>query len=143
MFHHIEKETEKMNPELTKLCVENCDKMIDSGLHRENYEEFVSKLFKEMGNSGDNYMHAAAGISGEAGEVMDAIKKHWAYGKPLDYVHIVEELGDILFYMTAMMNLMGVELIDIRSHNMLKLAKRYPGGKYSDMDAINRVDVVK
>lgn len=37
----------------------------------------------------------ATGVSGEAGELLDAVKKSVVYKKPLDRENVVEELGDL------------------------------------------------
>lgn len=106
------------------------------------YREFVCRLFVKKNVGNDGLMHAAAGISGEAGEVLDLIKKIWANGKPLDPETIdklIEELGDMMFYMQGMMNLLGVTPSDVRTMNVNKLDKRYPNG-YSDEAALARAD---
>ena len=105
-----------------------------------SYSEFVKDLFKDMGNDKHNLMHAVAGISGEAGELLDAIKKHWAYEKPLDMDNVIEELGDLEFYMQAMRQTLGVSRDYIIQQNMHKLMKRYSTGKYSDAQAQQRAD---
>ena len=105
-----------------------------------NYAEFVGDLFKDMGDEKANLLHAAVGISGEAGELLDSIKKHWAYGKDLDVNHVVEELGDILFYLQAMLNQIGVSAEYVVSENIYKLNKRYPTGAFSSEQAIARAD---
>ena len=84
-------------------------------------------------------LHAAVGVSGEAGELLDAIKKHVFYGKLLDRVNVVEELGDIEFYLQMMRTALGVEHHEIIEANVSKLSKRYPQG-YTDRDAIERYD---
>lgn len=104
------------------------------------HERLVQDLFKDMGSLRDNMMHAAAGISGEGGELLDAVKKHWAYGKPLDVENVVEELGDLEFYMRALRNLVGVTREHVLLANIVKLQKRYPQGKYSDQQAQDRAD---
>lgn len=104
------------------------------------YSQFVSALFK-IGNSMDEeYMHAALGICGEAGEVADAIKKHAVYGKELDRKNIVEELGDMRFYMQQVMNMLSISEAEVLQGNADKLAKRYPTGQYSNAAAIARAD---
>lgn len=106
----------------------------------ETYEMFVARLFAKKHTGNDGYMHAAAGLSGESGEVLDLIKKVWVYGKPLDRGKLIEELGDIMFYWQAAANLLGLSAHEIKRENMRKLNKRYPQG-YSDKAAIERVDV--
>lgn len=87
-----------------------------------------------------NLWHMATGISGEAGEVEDAIKKHVIYQKPLDVGNIKEELGDLLFYMSNLMQSVGLSFEDVLQHNIDKLSVRYASGKYSDTQAQQRAD---
>lgn len=103
------------------------------------YAGFVTERFKQMESEILTQLHAAVGISGEAGEILDAVKKAWAYRKPLDVANVKEELGDILFYVQAMCNCFGWTLTDLKESNMAKLIKRYPTG-YSDQAAIARAD---
>jgi|SRR5687768_1870085 len=84
-------------------------------------------------------MHAAVGISGEAGELLDAIKKHVIYNKPLDFMNVVEELGDLEFYLAQLRFNLGIGRSETLKHNMDKLEKRY-GGSYSDAAAQARAD---
>lgn len=104
------------------------------------YDEFVCNLVKDMGSITNDRLHAAVGIAGEAGELLDAIKKNWAYGKPIDTVNIIEELGDLEFYITAMRQLIGISRQSVIQQNTDKLAKRYDGGVYTDAAAIARAD---
>lgn len=104
------------------------------------YEMFVGRLFKQMGDFNGSLMHAAVGIAGESGEVIDAVKKAWVYNKPLDRANLHEELGDIYFYMVAMCNLLGFTMEDVIEGNRAKLEKRYPQGAYSDAAAQTRAD---
>lgn len=70
----------------------------------------------------------ALGVTGEAGEVADIIKKHLYHGKPLDKVHLVEEMGDVLYYIQALCNMYSVSLEYVMVKNSEKLKKRYPNG---------------
>ena len=45
-----------------------------------------------------NACHMKIGIFTECGELLDAIKKYYAYQKPIDLVNVGEEIGDIMFY---------------------------------------------
>ena len=49
-------------------------------------------------------LHAHLGLSSEVGEIGDALKKHFVYGQALDYTNIVEECGDILWYISLMLD---------------------------------------
>lgn len=85
-------------------------------------------------------LHACFGVSGEAGELLDAVKKHIFYGKELDRANIVEELGDILFYVAMACNAMNLTIEDIIKSNVEKLSKRYPSGFFSEEQARQRLD---
>jgi NTP pyrophosphatase (non-canonical NTP hydrolase) len=104
-----------------------------------NYAEFVARNFIRRNTGQDGLMHAAAGIAGEAGELLDAVKKNWVYGKPLDFDNIIEELGDLEWYMQAMRSLLDIDRDTILQANIAKLGKRYPQG-YTDAEAIERKD---
>ena len=82
----------------------------------------------------------AVGVSGEAGELLDAVKKHCVYQKPIDLNHVKEEAGDILFYLTGLLNDLDVSIEDCIKANIDKLSKRYASGRYSNEAAIARAD---
>lgn len=103
------------------------------------YDQFVQLLFKVQ-NGALMKMHAALGVCGEAGELADAIKKEVIYGKPEDMQNLIEELGDLRFYMQAVQNLYGITEQDILQYNANKLSKRYSSLRYSDEEAIGRAD---
>lgn len=104
------------------------------------YDIFVERLFNKLDSDKAALAHAVMGITGEAGELIDAVKKHWAYGKELDQANVIEELGDLRFYYQAMLNMFGLTDEDVCAMNMDKLQKRYPTGVYRDQDAIARAD---
>jgi NTP pyrophosphatase (non-canonical NTP hydrolase) len=84
-------------------------------------------------------LHASIGIAGEAGELLDAVRKHVFDGQPLDRKNVVEELGDLCFYLEAAMQAFGIKRSDIEELNMAKLFERYKDG-YSDQQAQERKD---
>ena len=83
--------------------------------------------------------HGILGILSEAGEFADILKRMTVYCTPVNEEHIKEELGDLLHYMTYLMNKFGWDLADIMQANMTKLKKRYPKG-YSNEDSLTRKD---
>lgn len=85
-------------------------------------------------------LHMAVGISGEAGEIIDAVKKAAVYNKPLDRQNLIEELGDLEFYIEGLRQGIGVSREEVLQANMDKLAKRYGSGTYSDAQAQARAD---
>ena len=104
------------------------------------YDAFVAALAKPMGSLTMDLLHGAVGVSGEAGELLDAIKKNWIYGKPLDRTNVIEELGDLRFYIQVITNALGISEQEVLQENANKLSKRYKGIMYSDNAAIERAD---
>lgn len=51
--------------------------------------------------------HAQVGIITEVGELADAFKRHVIYGKPLDVTNLVEEVGDVFWYINLLLNELG------------------------------------
>ena len=88
-------------------------------------------------------LHMAVGVAGEAGELLDAIKKHCFYNKPLDLNNVVEELGDLEFYMEGLRQGLSLLRQEILEYNMVKLSERYNGLRYSDQAAWERKDKTK
>jgi NTP pyrophosphatase (non-canonical NTP hydrolase) len=103
------------------------------------YDQFVLQLFK-LDSPGMMKMHAALGICGEAGETADCIKKEVIYGKPIDRDNLIEELGDLRFFIQAVQNIYGISETEVLQANCNKLALRYKELRYSDEAAILRAD---
>lgn len=76
----------------------------------------------------DLTLNGVMGLNGEAGECIDIVKKHLFQGHPLDTDKLVDELGDVLWYVAITADGIGVPLEDIMQHNIDKLRKRYPDG---------------
>jgi NTP pyrophosphatase (non-canonical NTP hydrolase) len=86
-----------------------------------------------------NFLHSVSGCVTEAGELMDIFKKHFVYGKPLDTNHIIEEYGDLLWYIAQGLESIGSSLFVAMALNIDKLKKRYPDA-FSAADALARAD---
>jgi len=95
---------------------------------------------QEMSAVNAHLLHMAVGIAGEAGELLDAIKKAVIYQKPLDLENVIEELGDLEFYMEGLRQGLFVERSETLAANYQKLSKRYEGLQYSDQAAQTRAD---
>ena len=63
-------------------------------------------------------IYPALGLCGEAGEVAEKIKKHMRDGKTLFGVGL--ELGDVLWYISALANDLEISLNDIAEQNIEK-----------------------
>ena len=82
-------------------------------------------------------IHASMGLSTEAAEFTDAIKKHIFYGKELDTVNLKEEIGDILWYAAIALEALGSDFESVMQTNIDKLSARYPD-KFTEELAENR-----
>tara|TARA_B100001971_G_scaffold84647_1_gene78250 strand:+ start:357993 stop:358385 length:393 start_codon:yes stop_codon:yes gene_type:complete len=82
-------------------------------------------------------LHAGIGISTEAGEFLDALKKHIFYGKDLDKVNLAEEMGDLFWYMAIVADELGFEFEEVMTRNIQKLKARY-GEKFTEEAAEKR-----
>jgi len=112
-----------------------------------NHADMVATLAKpgsviaqEMTASDAHIMHMAIGISGEAGELLDAVKKGFIYQKPYDTKNVIEELGDLEFYLEGFRQGFGITREETQEANIEKLGKRYENFKYSDQQAQERAD---
>jgi NTP pyrophosphatase (non-canonical NTP hydrolase) len=85
-------------------------------------------------------LHMVVGISGEAGELLDCVKKAVIYRKPIDMENLIEELGDLEFYMEGLRQSFGITRNQTLSHNITKLSKRYEGLKFTNEAAQLRAD---
>ena len=71
----------------------------------------------------------ALGLAGEAGEVADLVKKGILHRTNVDRPgRIMEELGDVLWYVAGLASHYGLSLDDIMEANIAKLRERYPDG---------------
>jgi NTP pyrophosphatase (non-canonical NTP hydrolase) len=82
-------------------------------------------------------LHMVLGMQTEAAEIADVYKKTIAYKKPLDFVNIKEEVGDLMWYVANLCNMNGWDLREILATNIAKLEARYPE-KFTEEQAINR-----
>jgi len=71
-------------------------------------------------------MHAAMGMATEAGEFVDAIKRHVFYGTPIDETNLKEELGDMMWYIGLACIVLGLTPNEVMESNTKKLLARYP-----------------
>lgn len=99
-----------------------------------------AKIDEQMNLIKLDMVHAVLGISGEAGELLDAIKKHVIYDKALDIDNVIEELGDLEFYLEQLRQRLGISRELTLNANISKLKKRYESMSYSDEAAHRRAD---
>lgn len=86
-------------------------------------------------------LHAAMGAATEAGELVDQMKRHLFYRTELDTINVVEEFGDILWYVAIGLDACGSDFETAMQLNHDKLESRYPE-RFDSTCAIER-DLVK
>lgn len=111
------------------------------------YSEMVTALAKsgelikkELTPLDCHALHMAVGVSGEAGELLDAVKKAAIYRKPIDLENVIEELGDLEFFMEGLRQAYGISRKVTLTANKRKLSKRYKGLLYTNKAAQTRAD---
>lgn len=100
------------------------------------HDEYVRELLKYYPNEEEwklrklflqdraTLVECAIGISGEAGEVTDLLKKHVLYGTDLDKQKLLLEMGDLYNYFSKLAYEVGFSLEEIRAANIQKLDAR-------------------
>jgi NTP pyrophosphatase (non-canonical NTP hydrolase) len=85
---------------------------------------------------------AALGMSAEAGEFTEVIKKIILQGKPYteeNEFHLKRELGDICWYLAQAFMALGTDFEEVLQMNYEKLSARYPEGAFDVYRSENRV----
>lgn len=130
-----------------------------SELDLEKYKQFVDTIMSPSGKEADvlieriqelnkdinfqTLLLAGLGISGEAGEITDLVKKILFHGKPLNdetRKKFTDEAGDVLWYLAALCIAFDVSFDDLFNRNVEKLMNRYPEGEFSIERSENRIE---
>ena len=88
-------------------------------------------------------MTAALGLSAEAGEFTEVVKKIFLQGKPYNednVFHMKRELGDICWYLAQACMALDTTFDEIIEMNVEKLQSRYPGGSFDVHKSENRLE---
>ena len=108
-----------------------------------DYAALMSRL-TELEVSGTNVtqlLTAALGLSAEAGEFTEIVKKILLQGKPYNeenLFHMKRELGDICWYLAQALMALDTDFNEILDMNIEKLSARYPDGEFDAYFSENR-----
>lgn len=91
------------------------------------YSAWVEKKILTSGS--DRLVENTLGLVGEAGEVAEKIKKLIRDSNRFQNEEIMKELGDVVFYATALANIYGRGLQEVLELNIAKLDDRQKRGK--------------
>ena len=109
------------------------------------FPEFADRLndLKIQGFPTERLLTAAVGMSAEAGEFTEIVKKIVFQGKPVNQenlFHLKRELGDIMWYVSQACIGLDISLEEVIQMNFEKLSARYPEGAFSIERSENRVE---
>jgi NTP pyrophosphatase (non-canonical NTP hydrolase) len=90
------------------------------------YSAWVEK--KIMTSGSDRLVENTLGLVGEAGEVAEKVKKLIRDSSRFQNEEIMKELGDVVFYATALANIYGRGLQEVLQLNIEKLDDRQKRG---------------
>lgn len=82
-------------------------------------------------------LHAIIGIVTEAGELVEALEKSLVEQTDFDDVNLLEEAGDIYWYLALLLDATNNNMDECLNRNIAKLAARYPE-KFTEYHATNR-----
>jgi len=86
-------------------------------------------------------MTGSIGLTAEAGELIEIVKKMLFQGKPLtqeNLFHMKRELGDIMWYWINTCRALELDPNEVIAENVRKLEARYPGGRFDVYHSENR-----
>lgn len=90
----------------------------------DEYQRLAERTSRH-GTGARRLVACALGVSGEAGEVSEHVKKHIFHGHPLNRAALLTEMGDVLWYLADLASALGVSLDDVAQGNIDKLRVRY------------------
>ena len=111
-----------------------------------DYAELMKRMTQlEVEQDADvpRLLTAALGISAEAGEFTEVVKKIILQGKPYNeenVFHLKRELGDICWYLAQAFMALDTDFDEILEMNVEKLSARYPEGTFDVHKSENRKD---
>jgi NTP pyrophosphatase (non-canonical NTP hydrolase) len=108
-------------------------------------EAFIDRLreihFNSTTLNGSLLLTAIIGMTSEAGEAQEIVKKILFQGKPYTEEtrqHLKKELGDVIWYWINACNALDLDPNEVVAENVAKLEARYPGGKFNAYYSENR-----
>lgn len=105
------------------------------------YQELAARTMNFELNTDERLSMLSMGLSGEAGEVTDYLKKVVYHGHTYSGETLCKELGDVMWYLSNLAYINGIDLETVMEENIKKLKERYPDG-FSVEDSVERRDVV-
>lgn len=90
--------------------------------------DYQKQAFTTATEECKNIFYMTMGMTGEAGEIANKVKKVMRDGKQLDLEDIKHELGDVLWYVASFATVLGIDLEEVAQENLDKLKSRKERG---------------
>ena len=111
---------------------------LEEWIREETGAEYKGDVMIENEIDAGGLLNGCLGLSGEAGELNDLVKKWIFHKKPLDREHMKKEIGDVCWYIADICHSMGFNLDEIFQMNIDKPKARYPEGFSESKQQIRR-----
>ena len=92
------------------------------------YQELAQRTSRKDKDWEFHLFNGVLGLAGEAGECADLVKKKFFQDGRYIAEDLLDELGDVLWYIAETAAALNFPLEDVAKHNVEKLKKRYPDG---------------
>lgn len=102
-----------------------------------DYQSLAQRTSNNSLSDYDKIRSGCYGLCGESGECIDLLKKHEFQGHELNTEKLIDELGDVLWYIAQTASGLAISMDDIAQRNIAKLRARYPEG-FDSQKSINR-----
>lgn len=101
------------------------------------YQRMSYTAIQEHTSNIDELLHWMIGLNEECGEFSREVK-HFLYGgEQLSAENLLEEIGDVLWHLSAICTVLNIDLSDAMLYNLYKLENRY-NGQWDEERSINR-----
>jgi NTP pyrophosphatase (non-canonical NTP hydrolase) len=146
---NLKKHLRDLNSNMTKVI--DSDKYIEfvrqtTSPASSDFAQLLARMTELEANNGADVprlLTAALGMSAEAGEFTEVVKKIILQGKPYteeNVFHMKRELGDIMWYIAQACMALDTNFREIMEMNYEKLSARYPEGAFDVYRSENRVE---
>lgn len=96
------------------------------------YQSLAQRTRNKNLSPDDHLFNGMLGLAGEVGECSDLVKKCFFQDGRNIKEALLDELGDVMWYLAEAISAMGWDMESVAKHNIDKLRKRYPDGFESE-----------
>ena len=113
-----------------EILINALDQGLMSGktMQLDEYQRLAQRTSRRDLSQEEHLLNAMLGLSGETGECCDLVKKSRYQDNRMIEEPLIDELGDVLWYVAEAASAIGVPLGGVAMHNIAKLRERYPDG---------------